>query len=57
MKKFEDVQVHTKESDKVYESVKEGAFPVPLYASMPTEDEIKEHGLYVIGKSVVKTED
>lgn len=49
-KKYEDIKVHTKESDAYFDRIKEGDFPVPSYSTIPSDEEIKEHGLFVIGK-------
>lgn len=49
-KKEEDVNVQTPESESFYKDLKEGIFPMPLYSAFPTDEEIEQHGLYIIGK-------
>mmetsp|Transcript_7440 Transcript_7440/g.10965 ORF Transcript_7440/g.10965 Transcript_7440/m.10965 type:complete len:87 (+) Transcript_7440:71-331(+) len=50
MKNKEDVQVMTPEAEAVYEQIETGHSPIPLYSTIPSDEEIKKHGLYIIGK-------
>ena len=49
VKKFDDVKVHTEESLQFYKDLEAGIHPIPLYSKFPSNEEIKEHGLYVVG--------
>ncbi|OMJ92798.1 hypothetical protein SteCoe_4337 [Stentor coeruleus] len=56
-KKEEDVQVHTTESEELYRSISAGKIPQPNYSRFPSEEEVIEHGLYIIGKDSIKEKD
>ena len=50
-KKQEDILVPTEESEAFFKAIEEGNYPIPQYSSLPTDEEIKQHGLHVIGKA------
>lgn len=55
-KNEDDVQVQTEESNQFYNRLKAGDHPLPLYSKFPLLEEIKTHGLYVIGEEMIGDE-
>jgi hypothetical protein len=55
-KKEEDVQVGTDESKSFYNQLREGRYPLPQHSSFPSDEEIEQHGLFIIGKEQTKKE-
>ena len=50
-KKQEDIIVPTLKGDHYFEGTNEGNHPIPQYSRLPTDEEIKKHGLHAIGKA------